>query len=148
MKNVRKIFHLLSYLQYPLVAIALARLIFPLFRGFEYLSTHSEYLFSNYNQMLIYYGLALSFSSLQDPTKTSLRYERKIWKTPRKAKVILFATTVTMMLFFFTGFVGLMADQPVMKEFTNGSFILSIGLLSYLKFQLDLYAIHTSAPQP
>jgi len=42
MKSIKKLFHGLSYLQYPLVLIAFILLIKPLFKGFDYLSSNPE----------------------------------------------------------------------------------------------------------
>ena len=78
MKNTKQIFHTLSYIQYPLLLIGLFLISKPFFQGFEFLSSNAEYLFQSYNKALIFLGLALSFASLQDVSKTSLRYEKKI----------------------------------------------------------------------
>ncbi len=139
MKNIRQLFHLLSYFQYPLVLIAFFLLIKPLLKGFEYLSLHPEYLFDTYSIALTFLGLSLSFSALQDPDKTSLWFERTIWKNSRKAKGILFTTMGTSLIFFAAGLFAFIASESFKKEFAYGSIVLAIGLLGYLKFQLDIF---------
>lgn len=78
MKNINQIFHNLSYVQYPLLLIGLFLVVKPFFKGFDYLSSNPETLFRTYNYALLFFGLTLSFASLQDSRKTSLKYEKKI----------------------------------------------------------------------
>ncbi len=142
MKNMKQIFHTLSYLQYPFLLIGLFLIIKPFFKGFEFLSANSAYLFQTYNNALIFLGLALSFASLQDPAKTSLRYEKKVWRNPKKAKIIFIFTIFTMLIFFISGALGFIVKENVIKEFSYGSIILAIGLLGYLKLQIDIFENH------
>lgn len=92
--------------------------------------------------MLIFFGLSLSFASMQDSTKTSLRYEKKIWQNPKKAKIIIRSTITTMIIFLVAGMLGFIVKENVIKEFSYGSIILAIGLLGYLKFQMELFENH------
>ena len=142
MKNIKQIFHLLSYLQYPFLLIGLFLLFKPFFRGFDYLFSNTEFFFKTYNNVLILFGLTLSFAALQDSTKTSLRYEKKIWQNPKKAKVIFIFTIVTITLFFIAGMLGFFSKENTFKEFSSGSLILAIGLLGYLKLQIEIYENH------
>ncbi|HOF55706.1 MAG TPA: hypothetical protein PLD74_07785 [Prolixibacteraceae bacterium] len=142
MKNIKKLFHRLSYLQYPLVLIAFILLIKPLVKGFDYLSSNPEYLFDAYSNALIFFGVTLSFSALQDPTRTSLRFEKKIWENPKKAKVYLSITLITTFIFFASGLLGFIMSGSSQREFAYGSIVLAIGLLGYLKFQIEVFEIH------
>ena len=142
MKNIKKLFHGLRYLQYPLVLIAFIFIIKPLFKGFDYLSSNPEYLFNSYSNALMFFGVTLSFSALQDPTKTSLRFEKKIWQNPKRAKVLLSITLITTFIFFAAGFWGFFMSGNYLKEFAFGSIVLAIGLLGYLKFQIDVFETH------
>lgn len=142
MKNIKKIFHRLSYLQYPLLLAAFYFLIKPLFKGFDYLSANPEYLFNTYSNALILFGVTLSFSALQDPSRTSLRFEKKIWENPKKAKLFLSVTLITTLIFFTAGLLGFWMSGSSQKEFALGSIVLGIGLLGYLKFQIELFETH------
>ena len=142
MKNIKKLFHRLSYLQYPLVLIAFILLIKPLFKGFDYLSSNPEYLFNTYSNALIFFGVTLSFSALQDPTRTSLRLEKKIWQNPKKAKLHLSITLITTFIFFASGLWGFIISGSYQREFAFASIILAIGLLGYLKFQIEVFEAH------
>lgn len=143
----KQIFHTLSYLQYPLLAVGLFLIVKPIFKGFGFLSENPEYLFQTYNNALIFLGLTLSFASLQDANKTSLSYEKRIWRNPKKAKTVFLFTLFTLAVFFVAGIVGFLAKESMMKEFSYGSLILSIGLLGYLKLQMEIFENHRQGQQ-
>lgn len=131
MKNIKKLFHKLSYLQYPLVLIAFYLLIKPLFKGFDYISSNPEYLFNSYSNALMFFGVALSFSALQDPARPTLRFEKKIWQNLQKAKVFLSITLIIAFIFFASGFLGFIMSGSSQREFAFASVVLAIGLLGY-----------------
>lgn len=139
MKDMKQFFHILSYMQYPLLLIGLFLIIKPLFKGFDYLSANPEYLFGTYNNALIFLGLTMSFASLQDPAKTTLKYERKRWKNPKKAKTSILYTLVTIVVFLIAGLLGFIMQESFIKEFSYGSIILAIGLIGYLKLQMEMF---------
>jgi hypothetical protein len=72
MKETKLIFHYISYLQYPLMMIAMLFALKPYIFGFETL-------FSDFNKMLVFMGLGISFSTLQDTTKTQNKLSLKIY---------------------------------------------------------------------
>ncbi len=148
MKNSKQIFHTISYLQYPLLLVGLFLIAKPIFKGYNFLSENPEYLFETYNNALIFLGLTLSFASLQDPSKTSLRYEQRIWRNPKKAKTIFIITICTTALFFVSGIIGFLARESLMRNFSYSSLILGIGLLGYLKLQLDIFENYRESGNP
>ncbi len=147
-KNIKQVFHTLSYIQYPLLIIGLFLIIKPLFQGFDYLSSNPEYLFRTYNYALIFLGLTLSFGSLQDPSKTSLKYEKKIWKNPKRARINILFTLFTMFIFLIAGLLGFIMNENVIREFSYGSIVLAIGLLGYLKLQMEILENHQNKALP
>lgn len=144
MNKIKQLFHLLSYLQYPLLVVGLFLIMKPLFRGFDYVVSNPEYLFQIYNYALIFLGLALGFASLQDSTKTTLKYERKIWRDSKKAKRTMVVTIFTMFVFLFAGVFGFIMKDTLIEEFAYGSIVLAVGLLGYLKLQMEMYENHSS----
>lgn len=142
MKNIKKLFHKLSYLQYPLVLKAFFLLVKPLLKGFDYISSNPEYLFNSYSNALMFFGVALSFSALQDPTQPTLRFEKRIWQNPKKAKVSLSITLITTFFFFASGLLGFIMSGSSQREFAFASIVLAIGLLGYLKFQIEVFEMH------
>lgn len=139
MNRIKDFFHLLSYLQFPFLAVGLFLIVKPLIKGFDFISSNPEYLFRNYNFAFIFLGLALGFASLQDSTKTTLKYEKKIWRDQKKAKRIIIITIATMLLFLFAGVFGFLMQDSVIREFAYGSIVLAVGLLGYLKLQMEMY---------
>ena len=63
MKNAKQIFHITSYAQYPLMLIGLYFCCRPL------ILNDIESLWTEYNKALIFYGLGISFATLQDTSK-------------------------------------------------------------------------------
>ncbi len=142
MKKTKQLFHVLSYIQYPFLLLGLFLAFKPFFKGFEYLASNPEYLFGTYNKSLIFFGVALSFSTLQDSSKTSLKFERKIYSNPRKAKFYIIFTMLLVLVLFIYGFIGyfgLNQQSNVIYEFSYGSIIMGIGLIGYLKLQIEIF---------
>ncbi len=82
--NNKLFFHYLSYLQYPLLAGCMyftSQLISDKFN----LKTYLE----NINNILVLMGLAISFSTLQDAKKVSLKIEKKVWQSPKAGKIFI-----------------------------------------------------------
>jgi len=142
---MKRVFHILSYFQYPLLLFGLYFFIRPIIHGYDYISSNLEYIFSLYNNGLIFFGVALSFSTLQDSTKTSLRFEKRVWQSPKKGKLFIVLTMILILIFFIYGFIGYFGIHEkikVIKEFSYGSIVLAIGLVGYLKLQIEMYDNH------
>lgn len=139
MKNLKQFLHTLSYIQYPLLLIGLYLIVKPILKGFDYLSANPEYLFGTYSNALIFIGLTLSFAALQDSSRTSLKYEKRIWSNPKRAKTTILFTLISMFVFLIAGLLGFIVKTSLFREFSYGSIILAIGLLGYLKLQLEIF---------
>ena len=61
----------------------------PYLYGLDYLKDNPEVMFDNLNSVLIFMGLGISFSSLQDTSKTQNELSKKIWQNPRKGKIAI-----------------------------------------------------------
>ncbi|RUT67572.1 hypothetical protein D0817_25745, partial [Flavobacterium cupreum] len=70
MVNVKRLFQVISYLQYPLLVVALGYMVYPYFAGFDTF-------WASINNALIFVGMAISFSTLQDTTKTQNNFSKK-----------------------------------------------------------------------
>ncbi len=139
----KRIFHILSYLQYPLLIPAIYFSIKPYFNGMEYLIENISILFKNYNYLLIFMGLAISFSTLQDTSKTSLKFEKKIWKNPKYGKrMILMISIITFLTLSFGLFGYFITNNNIIKEFSIGSMVLAIGLIGFLKTAIEVFENH------
>ena len=143
MEKIKRTFHILSYIQYPLLILGLFLTIKPFFSGLDYLSSNPDYFFSIYNKALILFGVALSFSTLQDSNKTSLKFEKKIYSNPKKGKFFILLTMIVVLIFFiygFIGYLGLFEKSNIIEEFSYGSIVMAIGLIGYLKMQIEIFS--------
>ncbi len=97
MIDPRNTFHKISYLQYPFMLVGLFYAFKPYFVGFDTI-------WENVNYGLIFLGLGISFSTLQDTTKTQNKASKKVWESPKKGK---FAISVMALMAIFLIVVGL-----------------------------------------
>ena len=58
------------------------------------------------NNMLVFMGLAISFSTIQDTTKTQNKFSRKIWQSPAKGKMFLILISFSILVFLVLGLIG------------------------------------------
>jgi len=122
--DFRKAFHYISYLQYPLMLIAAFFMFKPYLQGFEVMRENSDLIFQYFNSSLIFIGLAFSFSSLQDTSKTQNDFSKRIWQNPKKGKLMILAIC------------GL-----ILITLTYG-IVLSLGMFGFLKAAIEMFENH------
>ena len=136
MFNPRDIFHKISYAQYPLMFIAVIYALKPYISGFESF-------FENYNYTLIFMGLAISFSTLQDTTKTQNKLSRKTWENPRKGKRVLVLMGCMALFFLLAGLYGMYVSKiDGLQQVSLGLLVLGIGLIGMLKSATEMFENH------
>lgn len=143
MSNAKQVFHILSYLQYPM-------LLFVIYFSVEpYLSENLEgedkliTTLGSINNMLIFAGLALSFSTLQDTTKTSLKFEKTIWENPKKGKLFIFTLSALSILALGFGlFAYFITNNIYIQEVAFGIIVLGIGFLGFVKTAIEVFDNH------
>lgn len=124
--SVRKIFHVISYLQYPVAIISI-------------------YFFvkEDYNNFLIFFGLGISLSTLQDPTKTQTKLDKVIMESPKKGKFFLVLTSIMTFATIFYGLFGyIISENEKIKGLSVGLIVLGIGLISLLKTGIEMFENH------
>lgn len=95
------------------------------------------------NSMLIFIGLAISFATLQDTSKTSMKYEKKIWGNPKKGKgFIIMITLLTLLTLAFGVFGYFITENESIKEVSFGAIVLGIGFVGFLKTAIDVFENH------
>lgn len=138
MNNVKNLFHKISYAQYPLMLIALVYALMPYFQGFSVFWTCI-------NQALIFAGLGISFSTLQDTSKTQNEVSRKIWESPKKGRRALLFIAISALLMLVSGLYGfLLAKDGIVKEVAFGMLMLGIGYIGLLKSAIEMFENHRS----
>ena len=144
MKDPKKIFHFVSYLQYPIMA---ASLIF--YVPFLISMVNQSPDWGALNNMLILIGLGLSFSTLQDTTTTQNKFSEKIWKSPKKGRYMIVFMAAFAFLLIVSGSIFLFLSQD---DLTNsvavGVLILGIGYVGILKSGIEMYENHRIDKNP
>lgn len=137
MKNAKQIFHITSYAQYPLMLIGLYFCCRPL------ILNDLNSLWTEYNKALIFYGLGISFATLQDTSKVQNEFSRRIYANPKSSRIFLL--TIVILISFFIGF-GLfgyfVSDNATVREVSFGCIVLGIGMMGMLKSAIEMAEIH------
>lgn len=142
MKSARDLFQKISYLQYPLYLVGLVYIFSPL-------TNKLQTIWPDYNKALIFYGLAISFSTLQDTTRSQNNFSLKIWQSPRYSKLLLLYIALFAALFRGVGLAGIVTTQvPILTELSFGILSLGIGLLGVLKGGLEMAEHHQKKTEP
>ena len=135
-RSPRRLFHAASYLQYPFMAVAGFYVIRPYFTGFDSI-------FEDFNFTLLYAGVAIGFSSLQDPTTTQNEVSRKVWEDPRKGSWAIGIIAATVVLAIGGGLAGLyVAAGSPWSQLAMGLVGLGLGMFGLLKTAIEMFENH------
>ena len=138
MSQTTRIFHALSYLQYPLILAALGFYV-----PFVISMVKKPVDWSLLNQVLILMGVALSFSTLQDTRTTQNKISKKVWQDPKKGKAFLWVIAALALLFIVTGLLALLLfDANQTESVAVGVTVLGIGMLGMLKAAIEMFENH------
>lgn len=149
-RSVRDFFQALSYLQYPALAVALVYAVLAGLALGKAAQAGMAPVFDLMNYVLLYAGVGIGLSSLQDPTKTQNEMSRKVWQDPRKGRWML-----ALLAFYALGAmaVGLLgayrAQTTVMNQLSLGLVALGLGMVGLLKTAIEMREHHRldRAPQ-
>ena len=141
--NFKTLFHYISYVQYPLMLIGLYFTFKPIFIGIDPLKENPNIIFQSLNSSLIFMGLGVSFSSLQDTTKTQNKLSEKIWKNPIKGKIAIAVISAQILFFLTFGLIGYYTiEEGFLKELSIGIIVLGLGMFGFLKAAIEMFDIH------
>ncbi|MBP8240263.1 MAG: hypothetical protein KAX50_09895 [Saprospiraceae bacterium] len=136
MQSAKDFFHKISYLQYPIMAVALFFCYRPLFSGLENI-------WADLNKGLVFLGLGVSFSTLQDTTKTQNKISKRVWENPRYSRIFLIVLSFQIIVFIGMGLVGMfLTDIQALQELSLGFLMFSIGMLGLLKAAVEMAENH------
>lgn len=143
MDRIFKIFHYASFLQYPFIFAALFYSYKPLIIGMD--NFDKAEIISNYNLVLLFFGIAFSFTSLADIRKRT-KLGNKIFGKQKSAKrwiiYICILVSVTFTLAVYTMF---FAKDESLKDLSIGIFVFGIGIIGLLRMNLEV--IKTYQPE-
>lgn len=141
--NFKLVFQYISYLQYPLMLVALYFSFIPYLSGLEKLRENPTLLFDNLNSALIFMGLGISFSSLQDTTKAQNKLSLNIWQNPKKGKIAIILMCMMILLFLLFGLIGYFSSEKgVLKDMSVGIIVLALGMFGFLKSAIEMFENH------
>lgn len=136
MPDAKKTFHIISYLQYPFMIVS----IYYCYREFVMNGAPS---FPDINKGLMYLGLGVSFSTLQDTTKTQNSISRRVFENPRYAQRFIVIVSVLVGLFVAIGLFGtLISNNSILNELAIGCLGLGIGMMGMLKAVIEMAEHH------
>ena len=140
--NARLFFHYVSYLQYPLMIVGMYFCVRPFFGSMDNFLV-------DYNKCLIFLGIALSFSCLQDTQKTQNNFSKKIWQDPKKGRRFLFLMAfLTIAILVFGLIEYFKVNDSQLKEMSFGFIVLGIGMLGMLKSAIEMFENHRLDKNP
>lgn len=136
MTDPKKTFHRISYLQYPFMLVGLFYCCKPLISNFTLF-------WSDFNIGLIFMGLGISFSTLQDTTKTQHKFSKKTFENPKYARMLLMVLGSEIIIFMVLGLIGLFSDvRKPLHDLSFGFISLAIGIVGLLKAAIEMAENH------
>ncbi|NOS91371.1 MAG: hypothetical protein HOP30_05585 [Cyclobacteriaceae bacterium] len=136
MPDAKKTFHIISYLQYPFMIVSI-------YYCYRQMIMSGDVSFPDINKGLMFLGLGVSFSTLQDTTKTQNNISKRVFENPKYAQRFIFA--VAMMIAFFIGiglFGTLISNNSILNELAIGCLGLGIGMMGMLKAVIEMAEHH------
>ena len=138
--SAKLIFHYISYLQYPMMMVGFIILLESIVTG-KFLNL--EYYLEAINNVLIFLGLGISFSSLQDTDKTQNNLSKKVWQDPKKGKTFLLIMGIFTAICIIAGlFFYFIFNESTLESISIGLFVLGIGLIGLLKAAMEMFEKH------
>jgi hypothetical protein len=135
-RSPQDIFQIVSYLQYPFMLVAMGYTIKPMVTGF---ATYWD----DTNYALLYAGIGIGLSSLQDPTKVQNELSRKVWQHPRRGKAMLVAIAVASFGMIVVGLISsYFSETNVLEQLSMGLVAFGIGMFGLLKTAIDMFEHH------
>jgi polyferredoxin len=102
-----------------------------------------ESIWTDLNMGLVFFGLGIGFSTLQDTMKTQNKFSKRIFENPLYSKILLIVLAFQIVVFILLGMSGmfLSQNQPV-KELSFGLLSLGVGMIGMLKSALEMAENH------
>ncbi|MCA0177717.1 MAG: hypothetical protein LCH73_15770 [Proteobacteria bacterium] len=140
---MRDAFQWLSYLQYPAMLVALGYVCKSMLAMPALRQTGWAPLFDDWNYAMLYMGVGVGLSSLQDPTKTQNELSRRVWQDPRKGRWMLVVLAAYALGTMALGLVGAyLADSTALNQLSLGLVAFGLGMVGLLKTAIDMREHH------
>lgn len=147
--SARDIFQGLSYLQYPAMLAAMAYAVKSGWAVSAVGSAGWPPVFDDWNYVLLYAGIGIGLSSLQDPTRTQNEMSRRVWRDPRKGRWMLLLLSSYTLASMMAGLVGAyLADTTAVNQLSLGLVAFGLGMVGLLKTAIEMREHHRSDKRP
>nr|WP_298149987.1 hypothetical protein [uncultured Pseudoxanthomonas sp.] len=147
--SARDIFQWLSYLQYPAMLAAMAYAVKSAWAVAAVGSAGWPPVFDDWNYVLLYAGIGIGLSSLQDPTRTQNELSRRVWRDPRKGRWMLLLLSSYTLVSMMAGLVGAyLADTTAVNQVSLGLVAFGLGMVGLLKTAIEMREHHRSDKRP
>ena len=134
--DARAFFQASSYLQYPALLVALAYTAKPMFNGLAGMV-------EDWNHGLLYAGVAVGLSSMQDPTKTQNKISRKMWENPGKGRLMLCVLSIEALIPIVFGILGTyLSNSSILNQLSLGLVAFGLGMMGLLKTAIEMREHH------
>lgn len=135
MKDTTKLFHQISYLQYVMMLVGTFFCYRPFFTSFDYL-------WVDFNKGLIFLGLGISLSTLQDTSKTQNNFSKRIFENPKRSRIFLWVLASQALFFLTIGLIFLFVPHVNLNELSFGLISVGVGLVGVLKSAAEMAEKH------
>ena len=141
----REVFQRISYLQYPALFAALAYAVVAGMAAVSAPHTGWTQVFEAWNHVLLYAGIGIGLSSLQDPRKTQNEMSRRVWQDPRKGRWALILFAVYALGAMLIGLIGAYrAEDTIVNQLSLGLVAFGLGMVGLLKTAIEMREHHRS----
>ncbi len=138
MNDPKRLFHLVSYLQYPCMLLGLFYCYKPVITNLEGFMNNIDALLVEFNKALVFIGLGTSLSTLQDTTKVQNKFSQRIYDNPRKTKFFLWIMMIQAVIYITLGLIGLFGSIKFLQELSFGLIALGVGFIGMLKSAIEM----------
>ncbi len=142
-RSTHAAFQRLSYLQYPAMAAALGYTVWAGIAASGSGRADWGPMFEAWNHALLYAGIGIGFSSLQDPTRTQNAFSRRVWEDPRKGRWMLVLIAGYALGALLLGLVGAYAaTDSIVHQLALGLLAFGLGMIGLLKTAIEMREHH------
>lgn len=147
--SVRDVFQWVSYLQYPALLVALAYMVKSALSASSVSAAGWAPLYDDWNYALLYAGVGIGLSSLQDPSRTQNEVSRRVWRDPRKGRFVLAFIAFYALGAMAVGLAGAyLAASTVVSQLSLGLVAFGLGMVGLLKTAIEMREHHRLDRQP
>ncbi len=100
-------------------------------------------IWEDFGNVLLFMGLGISFSTLQDTTKTQNKISLRVWENETYSKRMILATSFATLVFISMGVYGFFSfKNAIPKEFSIGVIAFGISMIGLIKAMMEMAENH------